>query len=130
MVYRSIVSVKPNGTVEVYHQDGEVVEVRDKNEQSGIGAYVRIAGSWLYKLTGEWRTTRWESFLRAAEELERIADGVIDQASVLRHQAAQEQHAAPGVRGSAQAPGSPQPADGTSPAVVDAALDLPAGGGR
>jgi hypothetical protein len=129
MVYRSIVTVRPNGHAEVHHQEGEVVEVRDRHEPSGIGAYVRIGGSWLYKLTGEWRTTRREALLRAAEELERIADGVIDQASALRAQAAQEQHAAPGVRGDSPAPGSPQPADGQSPAAVDV-LFLPAGGGR
>ncbi len=84
MVYRSIVNVKQNGSVEVYHQEGEVVEVPDKHEISGIGMYVRLAGSWLYKLTPDWRPTRREASLRAAEELERIADGVIDQAAALR----------------------------------------------
>jgi hypothetical protein len=89
VVYRSVINVKPNGLVEVYHQEGEVVEVPDKHELSGIGMYVRLAGSWLYKFTPDWRPTRWEASLRAAEELERIADGVIDQAAVLRAESQQ-----------------------------------------
>jgi hypothetical protein len=129
-MFRVVTSFRPDGGIELYHQEGEVVEVRDKNHHTGFDRYVRISGQWLYKLTGDWRALRWEALTRAAEQLEEIAGRVAVKAAELRHQAAQEQHAAPGVRGSAQAPGGPQPADGTSPAVVDAALDLPAGGGR
>lgn len=86
-MFRSLVSIKADGRADVYHQDGEVVEVRDKNHYSGFDRYVRVAGHWLYKLTGDWRAHRWEALIRAAEELEEIAGRLACKAAELRHQA-------------------------------------------
>lgn len=87
-MFKSSVSIKPDGRVEVHHLEGEVVEVRDRNHQSGFDSFVRISGQWLYKLTGEWRVHRWEAMERAAGELEEIAGRMAVRAAELRHEAA------------------------------------------
>lgn len=89
MVYRSIVNVNAAGRASIHAQEGEVVEIKDKNSPTGMTLFVRVSGDWLHKLTPDWRPTRWEASLRAAEELERIADGVIDQAAALRAESQQ-----------------------------------------
>ena len=87
-MFKSTVSIRPDGHVELHHLEGEVVEVRDRNHQSGYDYFVRIGGQWLYKLTGEWRLHRWEALLRAAEQLDEAAERITDKAAELRHEAA------------------------------------------
>jgi hypothetical protein len=86
-VFKGTVSVKPDGRVDFYLMEGEVVEVRDRNHQSGYDNFVRCSGQWLYRLTGEWHVHRWEALVRSAEQLDEIAGRIAAKAAELRHQA-------------------------------------------
>ena len=86
-MFKSSVYIRPDGRPDVFHLEGELVELRDRNQIDGVGQFVRVAGDFIYKLTDEWRSNRWETLTRAAEELEQIAGRMALKAAELRHQA-------------------------------------------
>lgn len=87
-MYRAFLYFKADGSVDVHHQEGQVVELRDKASQSGHALYVKTSADFVYKLGGDWRAHRWEACLRAAEELEEVADRLACKAAELRNEAA------------------------------------------
>ena len=86
-MYRAFLYFKADGHCDVHHQEGHVVELRDKNALDGRALYVKTPGDYVYRLTGDWREHRWESLMRAAEQLEEAAGRLACKAAELRHQA-------------------------------------------
>lgn len=113
-MHRTTFYIRPLGDVDVWEVEGHVVEVKDKHTSTGRGLYVQDGGSFLHRLTGDWRAHRWESLTRAAEQLEGVADKVAAKAAELRKQA-EESRAAPGhdSGGDMDATGRAQPAVAT-----------------
>lgn len=112
-MHLSVVSINPtSGVPNVYHVEGDVVELKNDHARDGRRHYVRSAGGGgLFELTDNWRPSKAGSLYRAAEQLEDIARGLVEKAAELRQEA--KTSAAPGTDG-----GCPLTAAGRAQAEV------------